>query len=74
MNSTKTGRVSEAGVGWLAGLQRVADLEASIHYLCSLFISPVIQDILVGKVLLELFGADLMTNVFSVKFALKSRR
>lgn len=32
--------------------------------LCCLSISPLVQDILLRKVLLELFGADLMTNVF----------
>lgn len=48
----------------LMGPWRVADLEASLHYLCSLSASPLLQDILVGKVLLDLFGEDLMTNVF----------
>lgn len=48
----------------LMGPWRVGDLEVSLHYLCSLSISLLVQDILVGRVLLELFGADLMTNVF----------
>lgn len=52
------------GLVGLMGFQRVAGLEASLHYPCSLFVSPLIQDILVEKVLLELFGADLMSNVF----------
>lgn len=47
----------------LMGLQSVADLEAILHDLCSLFLSPLIQDILVEKALLDLFGTDL-TNIF----------
>lgn len=43
----------------LMGLQRVADLEAILHDLFSLFISPLIQAILVEKALLDLFVADL---------------
>lgn len=43
-------------------LQRVADLLAILYDLCSLFISPLIQDILVEKALLDLFGADLTNN------------
>lgn len=59
-----TGVCSRAVLMVGGGLRRAAGLEGSRHHLCGLFVSPLTWDLLVGKVPLELFEADMMTNIF----------